>query len=317
MSNPLSLILRRLEAEPSVFRGDELKLGNRLWVDEPDWDKVFAPTTPATALPCTSCGTGHVCSVVRTTDERTGQTCGMVTCPECGTYEICLDDLRRWTVAVPGFLNLAFRSARVTFQIHPLVPGRLWRVGKATWGGRSREILFFRGAFPDQEDRCVPILGSHPKSLLFVPTDSAAQHWDSLCDNPVFALINLLECDDGSVRFSVEAVESRLVDEGLVTVERKKPKAKKRGERAAKIEALENELIQHLRDARDHARSTQDLTGTPVLLPRPSQKELAVRTNMSESDVSRCLSDNDARELRVYWETAADLNKLLSYGDDG
>jgi hypothetical protein len=34
---------------------------------------------------------------------------------------------------------------------------------------------------------------------------------------------------------------------------------------------------------------------------------------MSKSDVSRCLADESARELRLYWDIALDLNQIMDW----
>jgi hypothetical protein len=44
-----------------------------------------------------------------------------------------------------------------------------------------------------------------------------------------------------------------------------------------------------VRAARDHAFTTRETLGTPELLPRPSQQDLARRAGLTETDVSRCL----------------------------
>nr|BDD45923.1 hypothetical protein 3 [Pseudomonadaceae bacterium] len=90
-------------------------------------------------------------------------------------------------------------------------------------------------------------------------------------------------------------------------------KSRKRGERAEKTERLKNEMCEHLRAARDHAFARMDQTGEPELLPRPTQKDLAERVGVSESDVSRCLNDPTAQELKLYWETALDLNQIMKW----
>jgi len=72
-------------------------------------------------------------------------------------------------------------------------------------------------------------------------------------------------------------------------------------------------MIEHLRTARDYALETRERTGTPELLPRPSQKQLATRLGISESNVSRCQHDKSARELALLWEWAADLDRVLAY----
>ena len=93
---------------------------------------------------------------------------------------------------------------------------------------------------------------------------------------------------------------------------RKKSPPKKRADRAANIESLKREMIQHLRAARDHAFAKKKQTGEPELLPRPTQKALGERVGLSEYAVSRCLADSDAQELKLYWESANNLNKIMS-----
>lgn len=86
-----------------------------------------------------------------------------------------------------------------------------------------------------------------------------------------------------------------------------------RAGRAAKIETLVDVLVEHLRAARDHAFTTRDRAGGPTLLPRPSQQQLAALTGLSESDVSRCLKDRTARELRILWEIALDVDQIMNW----
>lgn len=94
---------------------------------------------------------------------------------------------------------------------------------------------------------------------------------------------------------------------------RRKRRTSKRGSRAAKIECLSAVMIQHLIRARDHAYTTRDTHGHPVLLPRPSRKLLAKATGMSASTVTRCFDDPLARELNIYWDTADDLEAILRF----
>jgi hypothetical protein len=112
--------------------------------------------------------------------------------------------------------------------------------------------------------------------------------------------------------FVTSYVEARLFDAGLLDAPARKPPCK-RAERAGKIETLVREIAEHLRAAHDHAFTTRDTSGTPELLPRPSQQDLAKRTGLTETDVSRCLKDPAARELRLLWEAALELDKVLGW----
>jgi hypothetical protein len=89
--------------------------------------------------------------------------------------------------------------------------------------------------------------------------------------------------------------------------------APKRSTRAAAIEALTKELIDHLIAARDHAFATKVATGTPRLLPRPTQTALAKQLGLTKSCVTRCLQDKTARQLQIYWALAVDLHQIMAW----
>jgi len=90
-------------------------------------------------------------------------------------------------------------------------------------------------------------------------------------------------------------------------------RAKKRAERAANMEALKKELIEHIKAARDHAQTAVDFGREPELLPRPSRRELAERIGITESAASRCFRDPAATELKLLWETAGDLEAVMKF----
>lgn len=312
MRDVLPSILRRLEIEPPVFHwweirafGSCLELLVRLG--------VLREMAAAGSACCPDCQFGPQRRVEYVADSKTHARHGYIHCPQCGIVEVALDSLRRWRVDPAGFLAAVFSSAGVSGPATELIPGRLWRVGKVTWAGRRREVYFARCYRRDGGDTLVAEMSRRPKAILFVPTEAAAQRWAGAVENLVIALESSFSLDGGSIRFDVEYVEGRLVDAGLTCTARPQRPKRKRAERAAKIEALEKELIAHLRAARDHAYATRDRAGTPDLLPRPSQKQLAERTGLTEADVSRCLKDPDARELRLYWQTAQDLEAIMRW----
>lgn len=90
-------------------------------------------------------------------------------------------------------------------------------------------------------------------------------------------------------------------------------RVKKRADRAANMEAIKKELIEHIKAARDHAQAAVDFGREPELLPRPSRRELAERIGITESAASRCFSDPAATELNLLWETADDLDAVLKF----
>jgi hypothetical protein len=91
-----------------------------------------------------------------------------------------------------------------------------------------------------------------------------------------------------------------------------RPPLPKRASRAALIEALQKALEEHLRAARDYAVTTMDRDGTPELLPRPTLELLARQLGVHKSSISRCLEDRTAGQVRLLWDVAADLDRLLA-----
>ena len=86
-----------------------------------------------------------------------------------------------------------------------------------------------------------------------------------------------------------------------------------RATRAASIEKLEKLLEAHLIAARDYAYALQNQGREPMLLPRPTQKHLALMLDCDPSVINRCLKDPRARVLRVLWQTAGSLEELMNY----
>ncbi|MCC7407746.1 MAG: hypothetical protein IT442_06715 [Phycisphaeraceae bacterium] len=90
----------------------------------------------------------------------------------------------------------------------------------------------------------------------------------------------------------------------------RRPK-RRRGEPAAKIEAIRNALVEHIRRARDHAFAAIGQGREPELLPRPLKKELAQLAGVSDYDVSRYLKD---RQLARLWQIANSLEDVMKFG---
>jgi len=269
---------------------------------------VLRPMTPASAADCNECG--RRCRVEYVAD-TIGKQRSYINCGDCGLAEIDPDLLQRWEIDTRAMLAAIFRSGGLA--IEERIVGQLWQVGKATWAGRSREVWFARTFRRGRVDSAVKLLRSRPKAIVFAPTEAGAQHWHEATGNLVVALDLAVALEAGTIRLDTEYVEGRIVDAGMGPDGVPKRPPKKRSPRTAKIESLKVELVRHLRAARDHAFFTKDETGTPELLPRPTQKDLGFRVGLSASDVSRCLSDEDAGELRLYWNVAADLDEIMRW----
>lgn len=314
-TDPLTPVWERLDCEPPLFSSEDLdrELGESR-------DRVvnlgfLRETSGARSALCSECSNGHVGIIQSLAGHRTGQVQSYIVCPECGPVPIHTDRLRRWEVHIPHLLKAVMHAARGRHTHVELIAGHLWHMGNATWSGRRREVYFGRCVHDGNRDAVVAAIATRPIALLLFPTEVAALAW-TYTRNPVIARESVVSLGPNGIVFDSSLVESRLTEDGLTGRPAKKP-LPKRATRSEKIARLTAEMIQHLRDAREHALGTRDLTGTPDLRLRPTMQQLAKLTGLSKSDVTRCFQDKSARELNLFWEIALDLDQVMVFRRPG
>jgi hypothetical protein len=91
----------------------------------------------------------------------------------------------------------------------------------------------------------------------------------------------------------------------------KRPK-RKRADRAAKIEAVRRELVDHIRSARDHAFALAQSDREPTLLKRPTKADLARGAGIKDYDLTRCFRDDP--QLIQLWKIASEVELVMKYG---
>lgn len=308
MHASLQLLLRRLASKHAVLRADEFIGAQRAALQQLQHWGFLRPIAPASSASCPGCH-GAAELVERLTGAPTGRPRIYATCPDCGPTQIPAEQLRRWQVDVPKFLAAVGEAGGIKGPVAEVVPRELWRLGKVTWG-QSREVLFATLAFEPSSELC-SLLTDRPKSILFVPTERQLSEWHEAIQNETFTLEDVLRLDGDRLVFATDAVVDRLHDPA--DAPKRQGAVKKRASRAAKIERLTKEVEKLLLAARDYARHMHATTGTPALLPRPTQRKLAEMSEMDEVDVSRCFKDPHARLLRWYWDMLGDLDSLLGW----
>lgn len=308
MPHLLSPLLSRWEIDPPTITAPE---ANRRLKDAfpiLQAGGLVRATTEAGSVDCPDCS--RRCRVEYIADASGAQR-GYINCRDCGLAEVPSNLLQRWEIDTPAMLASIFADAKLA--IEPQVPPHLWQVGKANWAGRSRQILFARSFRSGRCDQAIDVLERHKMAVVFAPTDAGAARWHQAAGNLVIPLDAVVSLDGDQIVLDVDDVEGRIVDAGMGSASPKKKSPKKRGERLADIEALRSAMIEHLRSACDYAYTTKDQHGEPRLLPRPTQKALGKLVGMNESKVSRCLNDEKADELRLYWAMAEDLDQIMRF----
>lgn len=272
--------------------------------------KLLRELPPAKNLRCLECTGGYDRDVIVTEPSR-GNSRVLFSCPECGLYEIPIDSLRRWQVDQFAMRTWIRESLPINGRQGDIVPDRLWRLGR--WQRTDNTWTVWLGIGMCRRN-AQPLLEAHlpPNSLLISPWRSPRNGIPAgvVCSS----LREITYWEKGEPDWDEDRLEELLNLRVVAQSPIKKPATPKRQTRAVDIEALIAELKQHLRAARDHAFFSRDSTGIPVLLPRPTQKQLAQRLGISESRVSRSLNDDEATQLKLLWNLADDLEGVLRYG---
>lgn len=308
MSDVLHLTLARAELARPGFSAAEVHAWPAGALDRACAVGLLQPGAPSRSAACPGCG--RIAAVVYLAGKAAGEVRAYVPCPECGPARIEPDSLRRWTIGMPALLDAVFADIELRGSREELATDCLWRLGKTTWLESHWEVFFARclqrpGGMDALEQTRFSV-----KALVFVPKEVPPQASDGLLLIPLTSVVNWQP--DG-IHFDREYVETQLADRLARQQGAIKRQLPKRATRAADIAALTKELMAHLRAARDHAVATEDRHGTPRLLPRPTQEDLARRIGTSQWAVSRCLADESARELKFLWDLAVDVERILAF----
>ncbi|WP_149495340.1 hypothetical protein [Roseiconus lacunae] len=299
MRRRTSPIWSRWELSPPAFTARDAELFHQDHLAVFRRHRMVKPTTPATELQCKDCGEHQ--PVIYATDREGGRH-GFIVCERCGPAEVHPESLDQFVFDTEPLLEHLFVESRLA--IKPIDTDLLWHIGRRTFEGQSRELLFLRCLNVKNETSIVEQFGRRKRSLVFMPLASSAARLDSMVPNLVIGIQDVVEFSDDRLRIDWETVEDRLIESSESKIPKPKPQPR-RSSRTAKIELLVQELTLHLRSTADHAHASGEL------LPRPTQQELARQTGMSKSDVSRCMRDASANQLRLLWQTADDLDAVL------
>ena len=308
MQNKLSQLFAQWEHDPPIISGthakgklkDVFSIGQSLGllIEEPS----------ASSIDCPDCS--RRCRVDYLRDASNTQQ-AFIHCRDCGSSRISPEMLQRWSIQTERVLASVF--AGVTLSLAAKVAPYVWHVGKATWAGRSRQIWFARGFQREGCQAAVSLLRANSKAVVFTPTNRGAGLWHEATGNLVIPLELVTSLDSGTLMLDIEDIQARVEDVNAVDLGKRSPTKTKRSQRAANIESLTRVVIEFLRSARDYAFDTKEKNGVAQLLPRPAISHLCKQAGIKPHDFSRCIDDESARELKVYWGMTDSLEQIMSF----
>ena len=306
MDAPLRRLLTRWELQPPRFDAYDFRRPQAEFLYRLIDAGILVPSTPVGTWDCADCGS--VCRLIYVDQPGGGQRT-FAACPRCGPMEVRSENLRRYEIDTGNLLDAVFRSYRLS--IERLDPVGLWRVGRGKIADRSREVYFVRSCERGAVSTVCDVLGSHGKCCVFAPTRASSRTLYQQLSCVVIGLEDVIDWQDHALLLDDDAIAGRFEAAEDPANSIKRPP--KRATRAAAIEALRRELNAHIVAAADHAFDTEARTGTPVLLPKPTQAELAARINVSAPTLSRCMEDRSAPELRILWDAADDVYEVMKW----
>ena len=311
--NPLRMLLARLEMEPPSFDSAEVRSSLGQSFDVMVALGFLGPSVSSSSARCDGCGAGRYEEVTWLPDKGTGKRRPYIYCPECGPVEVSIESLEQSRISGLRVLESLRAAASMTGSLEEIVAGKLWSLGRAYWRSQSREVFFVCGYDANDYEGVGAVLQRRPSAVVLTPTDASARRCGSSIPNLVLGLESLAVLSSDGLHINSAVLESCLAERDMAQIERQRRRPAKRASRAINIEKLTKDMIEHLVAARDHAFTSKQQKGTPQLLTRPSQAQLGKPHGLSKSDVSRCINDKTAKQLKIYWETALDINQLMRW----
>ena len=307
----LSLITRRLESSPPRMSRNELR-GSIATLEQLG---LIRPAEAASTSICRDCDGGRALSVEFIRDRQSGSMHGYIHCSHCGLTEVEPRELDRWRIDPLALLRAVMaKLTPAPREPAEVIPGRLWNAGKVHLLGQLREVFFVTGYRTATGASVVDFLRTRTQCIVLMPSEIGVARWGAASNNLLLAIESFAKLEDSGIALDQQPLETRVA----AFFGSKKPKAppKRRSSRLAGLDALERELAEHLRAARDHAISSRDLSGEAKLLKRPTRDQLARRAKISPPAATRCFQDEAGAKLRMMWELANDLDAIIGYRED-
>lgn len=143
MADPLEFFLRIVESKQPAVGYQEANCWPAGVLEKLIDLGILVQAEDAKSIRCPQCGEHYEEVIAR--DGPEGSTLLFISCPEVLRVEVSSRHRKQWRPALSAFVELLAESLNLTGRPAQLCPERLWRLGRMTWEGRSRDVLFVRG----------------------------------------------------------------------------------------------------------------------------------------------------------------------------
>ena len=202
MVDPLTWLWPQMEMPRPLFSHDVVQRWPEGALDRLQTIGLVKRAETATRVICPGCYEGHIEDVV-TLDQPDGSCRFFVYCPEVLRAEVSVESLGQWAVDFEKLAGALAKSLSLQGKCMSLAPGRLWRLGKATWQGALRDVLFARGLIRKDASEIVGRIRSRRPIILVGKYLPPNEIWGN-CEPAVVPLADVASLEEG--RLVVDAV---------------------------------------------------------------------------------------------------------------
>jgi len=219
VSDALAAVWERSDVEQATFDGDEVKGRRDGELDRLTVAGVVRAIENVRCVPCDACAEHHLEEVTYVQSPSGSPVRAYIHCPENGRIAVPLERLKQWAVDFEGMAKAIASGLDLAGKVEDVSPGRLWSLGKATIGARSRDVFLARGTTwidaPGVFGACER-LNASKGALVLVPGDLPPQDaWTG--ESPAVVPLKLIaRLEDERLAFDRDHLE------GLLTGDRRK-----------------------------------------------------------------------------------------------
>lgn len=255
--------------------------------------------------PCPICADSHV-ELVEPRPAPGGVARYFIHCPEALRVEVDPDSCCGWEINPDGLATLAARALALPGTPKIVVPGRLWRLGRIPWEGKTREVLLAR-RMGDADAASVAVhVGPGGRAIVLVPHHIPEERTWPGRTPAVVALSRVATVDDRSIVIDGVAMAEIVVEAdraaeaaGIVAIDRV-GKSMVRRQVKAEIKSLLNDdaLVAAYKEHGSFRKAAQALTrDTGQLIAKDKVKRAVDRHGGSDAVVPKEDSPSVSRRV--------------------
>lgn len=161
---------------------------------------LLCPAADASRVLCPECGE-HL-EEVWAIDGPEGCTRFVIPCPVVMRADVPSAAMRQWTVDHEHLAAALARTLALTGKCTELVAGRLWRLGRTQWNGKSRDAFFARGLHWNDGETVRGVLVRGRKPIVFVALKRPpSEFWRTV--PPVLVLSHVAALGDAGIEIEL------------------------------------------------------------------------------------------------------------------